>query len=37
MYNMSIEEVLEHLDAVMQEVQHTANLPMLPVIHEKMA
>jgi hypothetical protein len=37
MYAMSVEEVLEHLDAVMQEAGHTANLPMLPVIHEKMA
>lgn len=37
MYAMSIEEVLEHLDAVMREAKHTANLPMLPVIHETMA
>jgi hypothetical protein len=37
MYAMSVEEVLEHLDAVMREAGHTANLPMLPVIHEKMA
>ena len=37
MYAMSIEEVLEHLDAVMREAKHTANLPMLPVIHEAMA
>lgn len=36
MYNMSVEEVLEHLDVVMREAQHTANLPMLPVIHEAM-
>ena len=37
MYNMSVEEVLEHLDAVMREARNTANLPMLPVIHEEMA
>jgi hypothetical protein len=37
MYAMSIEEVLEHLDLVMREAKHTANLPMLPVIHELMA
>jgi hypothetical protein len=37
MYAMSIEEVLEHLDLVMREAKHTANLPMLPVIHEAMA
>lgn len=37
MYTMSKEEVLEHLDAVMREVKHTTNLPMLPVIHETMA
>jgi hypothetical protein len=37
MYAMSVEEVLEHLDAVMREVKHTDNLPMLPVIHEQMA
>jgi hypothetical protein len=37
MYAMSIEEVLEHLDVVMREAKHTANLPMLPVIHEAMA
>ncbi len=37
MYAMSIDEVLEHLDAVMREAKHTANLPMLPVIHEAMA
>ena len=36
MYNMSVEEVLEHLDVVLHEVKHTANLPMLPVIHEAM-
>ncbi len=37
MYAMSVEEVLEHLDAVMLEAKNTANLPMLPVIHEAMA
>jgi hypothetical protein len=37
MYAMSIEEVLEHLDVVMREAKHTANLPMLPVIHEAMS
>lgn len=36
MYAMSIEEVLNHLDVVMREAKHTANLPMLPVIHESM-
>jgi hypothetical protein len=37
MYAMSMEEVLEHLDVVMREAKHTANLPMLPVIHEAMS
>lgn len=37
MYTMSIAEVLEHLDIVMREAGHTANLPMLPIIHETMA
>jgi hypothetical protein len=37
MYTMSVEEVLEHLDAVMREAKHTDALPMLPVIHEAMA
>ena len=37
MYAMSIEEVLNHLDVVMREAKHTANLPMVPVIHESMA
>ena len=37
MYAMSIEDVLTHLDLVMREAKHTANLPMLPVIHEAMA
>ncbi len=37
MYAMSVEEVLEHLQIVMDEAKNTANLPMLPVIHEAMA
>jgi hypothetical protein len=37
MYSMTVEEVLLHLDDVMREAKHTANLPMLPVIHEVMA
>lgn len=37
MYAMSMEEVLEHLEVVMREAKHTANLPMLPVIHEEMS
>jgi hypothetical protein len=37
MYAMSVEEVLEHLQVVMDEAKNTANLPMLPVIHEAMA
>jgi hypothetical protein len=37
MYAMSMEEVLEHLEVVMREAKHTANLPMLPVIHEAMS
>jgi hypothetical protein len=32
MYTMSVEEVLEHLQAVMKEAGHTSNLPLLPVI-----
>jgi hypothetical protein len=32
MYTMSIAEVLEHLDAVMQEAGHTNLLPVLPVL-----
>ena|SRR5450432_4252257 len=32
MYNMSVAEVLEHLDAVMQEAGHTNLLPILPVL-----
>jgi hypothetical protein len=32
MYTMSIEEVLEHLDAVLKEAGHTRNLPpMMPM------
>jgi hypothetical protein len=37
MYSMTVEEVLLHLDEVMREAKHTANLPMLPVIHEILA
>lgn len=37
MYTMTVEEVLEHLDIVMREAKTTANLPMLPVIHETMS
>ena len=37
MYTMSVEEVLEHLEIVMREARNTANLPLLPVIHETMA
>jgi len=29
MYTMTVEEVLEHLDAVLHEVGHTSNLPTL--------
>jgi hypothetical protein len=32
MYTMTIDEVLQHLDAVMREAGNTANLPVLPVI-----
>jgi hypothetical protein len=31
MYVMSVEEVLEQLDAVMKEVGHTSKLPVLPL------
>ena len=31
-YTMTVEEVLEHLDAVMKEVKNTGNLPTLPVL-----
>jgi hypothetical protein len=37
MYALSVEEVLSQADAVMHEAGHTDHLPMLPVIHEKMA
>lgn len=33
-YTMTVEEVLAHLDAVMQEVKNTDNLPVLPVLAE---
>lgn len=32
-YTMMVEEVLQHLDAVMQEVHTTANLPVLPPVN----
>jgi hypothetical protein len=32
MYTMSIDEVLDHVAAVISEVGHTTNLPSLPVI-----
>lgn len=32
MYTMSVEEVLEHLDRVLEEVRGTHSLPILPVI-----
>jgi hypothetical protein len=32
MYTMSVEEVLEHADAVMREARHSSLLPELPVI-----
>ncbi|MHB1021659.1 MAG: hypothetical protein ACYC46_00845 [Acidobacteriaceae bacterium] len=31
-YTVSLDEVFEHMDAVMQEARNTANLPSLPVI-----
>ncbi len=31
-YTMTVDEVLTHLDAVMQEAKNTANLPVLPVL-----
>ena len=33
MYNMTVEEVLDHLKAVMDEAKHTDNLPIVPRIH----
>ncbi len=32
MYTMSVDEVLQHVAAVVEEAGHTANLPSLPVI-----
>jgi hypothetical protein len=32
MYTMSVAEVLEHLDAVMDEAKHTSQLPSLPLL-----
>jgi hypothetical protein len=34
MYTMTIDEVLEHADAVVREAGHTSKLPSLPVINE---
>ncbi len=34
MYTMTIEEVLEHANAVVKEAGNTANLPSLPVIND---
>ena len=36
MYTMTVEEVLEHANAVVKEVGRTDNLPSLPVINEDM-
>lgn len=32
MYTLTVAETLEHLEAVMDEVRHTDNLPSLPLI-----
>jgi len=32
MYTLTVAETIEHLEAVMEEVRHTDNLPSLPVI-----
>ena len=34
MYTMTVEEVLEHADAVVKEAGRTTNLPTLPVIND---
>jgi hypothetical protein len=34
MYTMTVDEVLEHADAVVHEAGHTTKLPHLPVINE---
>ena len=34
MYTMTVDEVLEHANAVVKELGNTANLPSLPVINE---
>ena len=34
MYTMTVDEVLEHADAVVREAGHTTKLPSLPVINE---
>ena len=36
MYTMTVDEVLEHANAVVQEVGRTDNLPSLPVINDDM-
>jgi hypothetical protein len=36
MYTMTVDEVLEHADAVVREAGGTLNLPSLPVINEDM-
>ena len=37
MYTMTVDEVLEHADAVVKEAGRTDNLPSLPVINEDIA
>ena len=37
MYTMTVDEVLEHADAVMKEAGRTDFLPSLPVIHDDVA
>jgi len=32
LYTMSVEEVLEHLDAVLQEAEQTHSIPTLPIL-----
>jgi len=34
MYTMTLDEVLEHVDAIVKEAGHTASLPSLPVIND---
>jgi hypothetical protein len=35
MYTMTVDEVLEHADAIVREAGGTANLPTLPVISDE--